>query len=130
MTTDQETFHLASPTSHITVHDKPREENDMTPTLKGPNVAPPVNAQQSSIRRILPHDFYSSAQVNQGACFREAIQVIQDDRIIDPIPKGTQEIDWINQLSRKVVGWASGWDGVAHWPVTLDYSFAGAVEED
>ena len=25
--------------------------------------------------------------------------------------------------------WASGWDGVTYWPVTLDYSFTSAVEE-
>ena len=25
--------------------------------------------------------------------------------------------------------WVSGWDGVAYWPVSLDQSFANAVEE-
>jgi hypothetical protein len=119
-------------TSHTTVRDKPMEENDTKPTptlLEGPNVARHISAQQSSTQRILPHDFYSSAQVNQGACFREAIQVIQDDRIIDPIPKGTEEIDRIDQLSREVMRWAWGWNGVAYWPVTLDYSFASAVDK-
>jgi len=132
MITNQETLHLAPPTSHTTVHDKPMEENDTTPTptlLEGPNVSQHIAAQQSSTQRILPRDFYSSAQVNQGACFGEAMQVIQDDRIIDPIPKGTEEIDQIDQLSREVVRWASGWNGVAYWPVTLDYLFASAVEE-
>lgn len=57
------------------------------------------------------------------------MQVIQDDRIIDAIPRGMEEINRIDQLSREVMAWASGWDGVAYWPLTLDYSFASAVEE-
>jgi hypothetical protein len=67
--------------------------------------------------------------VNQAACFGEAMQVIQDDRIIDPIPKMTEEIDRINQLHREIMKWASGWDGIAYWPVSLDYSFANAVKD-
>ena len=57
------------------------------------------------------------------------MQVIQDNRIIDPIPEGTEVVDRIDRLNREVMGWASGWDGVAYWPVTLDHSFASAVEE-
>jgi hypothetical protein len=57
------------------------------------------------------------------------MQVIQDDQIINAIPRGMEKIDRIDQLSREVMAWASGWDGVAYWPLTLDYSFASAVEE-
>jgi hypothetical protein len=133
MTTDQETFHLPHATSRITAHDKPLEENNTAPTstlLEAPNITPPVTAQPLFAQRILPRDFYSSARVNHAACFGEAMQVIQDDRIVDPVPKGTEERDRIDQLNREVMGWAAGWDGVAYWPVTLDCSFASAVEED
>jgi hypothetical protein len=112
--------------------DKLVEGDDAVPTptlLEDPDVAPPVTAHQPSTQRTLPHDFYSSMQVNQDACFREAMQVIEDDRIIDPIPKGTEEIDRIDHLSWEIMRWASGWDGVAYWPVTLDYSFTSVVEE-
>jgi hypothetical protein len=130
--TNQEIVHLPFPASHIRVCDKPIEENDTAPTatlLEGPIVAPPVIVQQSFTQQILPLDFYSSAWVNQGACFGDAMQVIQDDRIIDPIPEGTELVDQIDQLDQEVMGWVSGWDGVAYWPVSLNHSFASAVEE-
>jgi hypothetical protein len=50
MTANQEMVHLPFPASHITVCDKPIEENDMAPTatlIEGPIVAPPVILQQS-----------------------------------------------------------------------------------
>ena len=54
MTTNQETTYLPLSSSHITVCDKPIEENDMAPTetlLEGPIVAPrpSVIVQQSFI---------------------------------------------------------------------------------
>jgi len=40
-----------------------------------------------------------------------------------------EEIDQIDWLSQEVMRWVSGWNGVAYWPVTLDYSFTSAVDE-
>ena len=37
------------------------------------------------------------------ACFSEAMQVIQDDHIIDPVPEGTEEIDRVGQLSKVIM---------------------------
>ena len=57
------------------------------------------------------------------------MQVIQDDRIIDPIPKDLTEIERVGRLGRTVMRWASGWGGVAYWPVTLDDSYTRAHSE-
>lgn len=125
-------MHLAPATSRVTDPDELVEGDDAVPTptlLEDPDVAPPVTAHQLSTQRTLSRDFYSSMQVNQDTCFGEAMQVIEDDRIIDPIPQGTEEIDRIDRLSQEIMRWASGWDGVAYWPVTLDYLFTSAVEE-
>ena len=57
------------------------------------------------------------------------MQVIQDDRIIEPIPEGTEELDRVGQLSKVIMRWASGWGGVAYWSISLDESFTRAFEE-
>jgi len=77
----------------------------------------------------LPSDFYSASQKNKAACYGEAMQVIQDDWIIDPIPEGMQEIDQMTHLSEEIWEWASGWGGVAYWSISLDHSFTCAFEE-
>ena len=38
-------------------------------------------------------DFSLYSHKHLEACFGEAMQVIQDDHIIDPVPEGTEEID-------------------------------------
>jgi len=94
-------------------------------------IEPVMSVQQHEFphRKNLPPDFFTSAQVNLEACFGEAMQVVWDDRIIDPIPDQLKEIDRIECLRKAVLRWASGWDGVAYWPITLDHSLAIVANE-
>jgi hypothetical protein len=77
----------------------------------------------------LPPDFHPTANKHLEACFGEAMQVLQGDQIIDPIPNGVEEVDRVARLSKLVLRWASGWGGVACWPITLDESFTHAHKE-
>jgi hypothetical protein len=53
----------------------------------------------------LPPNFHPTAHKNLDACFGEAMQVLQDDQIIDPIPKGLEELDRVAHLSRIIMRW-------------------------
>jgi hypothetical protein len=75
------------------------------------------------VLKNLPSDFFSCGQKNLDACFGEAMQVIQDDRIIEPIPEGIEELDCVEQLSKVIMRWASGWGGITYWSILLDDSF-------
>ena len=81
------------------------------------------------VLKNLPSNFFSRGQKNLDACFGEAMQVIQDDRIIEPIPEGTEELDRIRQLSKVIMWWALGWGAVTYWSISLDESFTRAFEE-
>lgn len=77
----------------------------------------------------VPYDFYESALIHLGKVHGEAMQVLWDDRIIDPIPKGLTELERLERLSQTIMRWASGWGGVAYWPETLDLAYARACKE-
>jgi hypothetical protein len=83
----------------------------------------------TSILKNLPPDFYPTAHKHLDACFAEAMQVLEDDRIIDPIPEGLDELERVARLSKVIMRWASGWGGVAYWPISLDHSFTYAQQE-
>ena len=66
------------------------------------------------VLKNLPSDFFSGGQENLDACFGKAMQVIQDNQIIEPIPAGTEELDRVQQLSKVIMQWASGWGGITY----------------
>lgn len=54
----------------------------------------------------LPPNFHSTMHKNLEACFGEAMQVLQDDQIIDPI-QGSEELDRVAHLSWVIMRWGS-----------------------
>ena len=67
----------------------------------GDSLAPTPSTSTISLQELpedpvlknLPPNFHPTAHKNLDACFGEAMQVLQDDRIIDPIPNGLEEVD-------------------------------------
>ena len=89
----------------------------------------PLDQTSPKPHQKIASDFSLHGHKHLEACFGEAMQVIQDDRIIDPVPEGMEEINRVGQLSKVIMKWASGWGGVAYWPISLDDSFTRALEE-
>ena len=89
----------------------------------------PQKLPEDPVLKNLPPDFHPTAHKNLDACFGEAMQVLHNDRIIDPMPNGLEEVDRVARLSRVIMRWASGWGGVSYWPISLDHSFIHAKEE-
>jgi hypothetical protein len=82
----------------------------LTPATSIMTLQVPDNPVQ--LKDLTP-DFHLTAHKNLDTCFSEAMQVLQDDRIIDLIPKGLEELDRVAHLSRIIMCWASGWGGVS-----------------
>jgi hypothetical protein len=98
----------------------------MTPSTP---VISPQKLPEDPVLKNLPPDFHPTTHKNLDVCFGEAMQVLQDDRIIDPMPNGLEEVDQVAHMSRVIMWWASGWGGVSYWLISLDHSFIHAKEE-
>ena len=101
----------------------------MTPPTTAISLMTPLVLPKDPVLKNLPPDFHLTAHKNLDACFGEAMQVLHDDRILDPIPGGLEELDRVAHLSKVIMRWASGWGGVSYWPISLDHSFTCVKEE-
>jgi hypothetical protein len=68
-------------------------DNGGPPALTPPITAISLMTPQRSCLEEPPPDFHPTAYKNLDACFGEAIQVLHDDQIMDPILEGLEKLD-------------------------------------